>query len=392
MKFVYIGAFRFPVGDAAAARVLNVARALRLAGHKVSFISWGGEQRECDCCMDGKYRIDGFEYIVTNELDPTGSLINKVRGKITRGKKTKQLLYENLGKYDAIITYNGNLSGWLLRFAKRNKLKLICDFTEWYEYNELKFTDWLPYTFNMCCIQKRIKNKIVISSFFDGYYNTTHNIVIPATCDKSEDKWKREKGILAERRVGKYDGITLIYAGTPARKDAIHFAINAVQHLIEDGANIRFIIIGTERDKYIKDYRDLLKVKDLSNRIQFLGRVSQDDVPSYYALADFMVLLRESTRKNNAGFPTKFSESFISGTPVIANLTSDLGNYLKDGVTGFVVEEPSESAIYRTLKEKVLPLNQENIETIKKNVREASKRLDYHTYIEPLRQFMSNLK
>ena len=391
MKIIYIGSFRLPNYDAAAARVLNVARALRLAGHEVSFISWGGEQCECNLCPDGKYRVDGFEYVVTNELPSNEGAIKRVMNKLTRGQKTKKLLHEQLGLYDAIITYNCNLSHWLIGFTKRHYLKLINDITEWYDNNELKLTDWLPYTYNMQCTQKRVKNKIVISQFLDDYYNTTHNIVIHATCDASEAKWQQGAAI-AKEKAGEYEGITLIYAGNPARKDAVHYAINAVQRLIDEGENVRFLIVGAERERYLKNNSDLLSKKNLNERIQFLGRVSQDDVPSYYAIADFMLLLREPTRKSNAGFPTKFSESFTSGTPVIANLTSDLGKYLQDGKTGFIVDEPSEEALYRTLKDRVLVLTREQIATMKEDVKVVAKRLDYHAYVEPLRDFMSNLK
>lgn len=391
MHIVYIGPFRMPHGDAAAARVLNVARALRSAGHEISFISWGGDERECDLCPDGKQRIDGFEYEVTNELDPKGNIIKKIYAKLIRGKKTKRLLQERLGQYDAIITYNGNLAGWLLRFAKKHGVKLISDLTEWYEYNELKVTDWLPYAYKMFHTLKRVKNKMVISHFFDDFYNTSHNIVVPAMCDAAEAKWKQGATVASER-VGKFDGITLIYAGNPARKDAVHYAINAIQTLIDEEANVRFIIVGAERERYLINYAELLNKKELSERIQFLGRVPQNEVPSYYALSDFMVLLRKPTRKSNAGFPTKFSESFTSGTPVIANLTSDLRCFLKDGETGFVVDKPSEKALYNTLKERVVRLSRDRIIAMKANVKADARRLDYHSYVEPLRVFMNNLE
>lgn len=391
MKILYLGSFRLPNLDAAAPRVLNVARALRLAGHDVRFISWGGEERECDLYPDGKYRIDGFEYEVTQELDSKGSLMHKAWAKLTRGNKTKRLLKERIGEYDAVISYNGSLLRWLLGFTKKHHLKLISDLTEWYDNNELKITDRLPYAYEMTHAQKKVKNKIVISSYLDRYYNTSHNIIVPATCDASEEKWKQGVSV-AQERVGQYDGITLVYAGNPARKDAIHFAINAVQRLIEEGANIRFLIVGAEREKYLNGYADLLSKKELDERIMFLGRVPQYEVPSYYALADFMVLLRESTRKSNAGFPTKFTESFTSGTPVIANLTSDLNLYLFDSNTGFVVEEPSVESIYETLKQKVINLPQKEVEALKRNVKSESVRLDYHAYVEPLREFMNNLK
>lgn len=390
MRIVYIGAFRFPNHDAAAARVLNVARAMRLSGHEVSFISWGGVMRKGDHCQDGKYRIDGFEYEVTDEIDSNGGLFKRIMNKLTRGNRTKKLLKKRLGTYDTIITYNGSITRWLVNFAEKHHLKLISDLTEWYDYNELKVIDWLPNAVNMHFTQKRIKNKIVISSYLDKFYNTSHNIVIPATCDAMESKWHKGKEDVF-KTIGEYDGITLIYAGNPARKDVIHYAINAVQRLIEEGAKLRFLIVGIERECYLKRYSSLLTNKNLNPEIQFCGRVSQDDVPRYYAASDFMVLLREQTRKSNAGFPTKFAEAFTSGTPVIANMTSDLGKYLTDGVTGFVVAEPSEMAMYQTMKEKVLKLNRNDIENIKNNVREAAKQLDFHAYVQPLRTFLEEL-
>ena len=390
MKILYIGSFRFPYYDAAAARVLNVARAIRQAGHEVCFISWGGATRPEELYNNGEYKYDGFPYIITDEIDFKGGAFDRLIGWIKQGKKTKLYLKKQLGHYDVIVTYNCSLIKWLIPFCRKNNIKLVTDLTEWYEYNELKPIMWPGYVFDMYYWQKKVKNKIVISNYLNQFYPSSHNIVVPATCDASEKKWYQgmEK---AEEKTGAFDGITLIYAGNPARKDAVHYAIGAVQRLVREGANIRFLIIGITRERYLERYRSFLLEGELNEKIQFLGRVPQGEVPSYYALADFMVLLRESTRKSNAGFPTKFAESFMSGTPVIANITSDLGTYLRDGITGFVVKEPSAEAIYKILKEKVLPLNREDIDKMKHNVKGASNLFDYHYYIEPLRGFINNL-
>lgn len=390
MNIIYLGSFRLPNYDAAAARVLSVAKTLRESGHRVSFISWGGEYHPEDKMVDGEYYTDGFQYIITNELDASGGIASKIKGRLTRGNKTKQLLTRWPEKIDVIITYNGSLIRWLLTFCHHRGIKLINDMTEWYSYSELKPIEWIPYAFNMFITQKRVENKIVISHFLDQYYKTTHNIIIPATCDASEKKWN-ENNEYARHIVGEFKGVTLIYAGNPARKDQVHHVVNAVHRLAEEGVAIRFLIVGTTRESYLSRYVSKLHSNKLHKNILFLGRVSQDMIPSFYHQADFMVLLREQTRKSNAGFPTKFAESFTSGTPVVANLTSDLGKYLKDGETGFVVITPSEESVYRTLKEKVLPLKQEEIETIKYNVREVAKQLDYHAYVDPLCDYMNNL-
>ena len=392
MRILYIGSFRLPNLDAAAARVLNIARALRKAGHDVSFISWGGMQREEDLCEDGLWRIDGFPYIVTHELPQSRlSIFEQLGNKIQRGKKTKRLLNEWSESIDVIITYNSSICKWLIPFCEKRCIKLINDITEWYSYRELKPTDWLGYAYDMYFRQKKVKNKIVISSYLDRFYNTMHNIVIPATCDASEAKWI-DNHEYANSIIAPFNGITLIYAGNPARKDLVHNVINAVQRLATEGASIRFLFIGTTRHRYLSTYGSMLRTRNLHNNIHFIEKVSQDMIPSFYHHADFMVFLREDNRKSNAGFPTKFSEAMIAGTPIIANLTSDIGDYLFDGKTGFVVNSPSEESIYLTLKDKVMYLTRKQIIEMKLNVHQIAKQLDYHAYVEALRVFMDELK
>ena len=391
MNIIYLGAFRLPIYDAAAARVLNMAKAIRDGGHRVTLFSWGGRYRQNDKTAEGNYYVDGFRYIITNELDASGGFVSRVKGRLTRGETTKNLLSHWPDKIDAIIAYNGSLINWLITFCRHRDIKLINDMTEWYSNSELRLSERIPYLYSMSVIQKRVKNKIVISSYLDKYYSMTHNVIVPATCDISESKWK-ENLDYARGVAGDFYGITLIYAGNPAHKDQVHHVINAVQHLLEEGTAIRFLILGTTRESYLSNYSVLLKTRELHRNIVFLGQLSQEVIPSFYHLADFMVLLREQTRKSNAGFPTKFAESFISGTPVIANLTSDLGLFLKDGENGFVVEEPSEQAVYRTLKERVVGMSRDQITSMKASVKMVSGRFDYHAYVEPISEFMDSLK
>ena len=103
MRILYIGAFRFPCYDAAAARVLNNARALQKAGNKVSIISWGGLYRKDDLCEDGKYCIDGINYTITNELETEGGIIRKTYCFLKRGNRTLEVLHSMSSRPDVII-------------------------------------------------------------------------------------------------------------------------------------------------------------------------------------------------------------------------------------------------------------------------------------------------
>lgn len=389
MNIAYIGAFRLPNLDAAAPRVINNAKIMKMCGHEVSFISWGGKYRESDLCKDGKYRIDGMEYIITNELNPQGSLFEKFSQLLHRGDKSVKLLDDMSDKPDLIVMYNAGY-GWtkrMLKFCKQYNIKLANDITEWYANNELHFWDILPYHYNMTRLQRKVKNKICISSYLDKYYSESNNLLLPPLCDLSEAKWSAN---IEDERIKPFEGITLIYAGNPAKKDCVHTVINVVNKLAYEGKSIRFMILGTTRDSYLQRYVNVLESKDLHENIMFLGRVCQDLIPAYYKKADFMVLLREPTRKNMAGFPTKFAESMTAGVPVIANATSDLCNYIINGKTGFIVEDEKADSLEKTLTD-VLAMSRLHIDSMKQNVQSCNDAFNYAGRNVEMKMFLEKI-
>lgn len=390
MNILYIGTFRLPNYDAAAARVLNNAKVFREVGHEVSFLGWDGKYRNGDLCEDGKYRVDGFEYFITNELISKGSLLNRMLSKRHRGNKTLALLNQ-MKLPDLIVLYNAS-NGWtkkMIKFCQEHNIKLANDITEWYDNNELRITDIWSNHINMTKTQGLVKNKIVISSFLNGFYKDSNNLLLPPLCDSQAEKWKLT---VDDDRVQPFDGITLIYAGNPAKKDCVHTVINAVNTLANEGEKIRFIILGTTRDNYIVNYRDKLAIGRLHENIIFLGRVSQDLIPAYYKKADFMVLLREPTRKNMAGFPTKFAESMTAGVPVIANATSDITKFLRNGENGFIVEGYGYNQILKTLRTRVLTLNRGTVNDMKVRTSKINSSFDFRNYHNSVQIFIDNIK
>lgn len=390
MNIIYIGAFRLPNLDAAAPRVLNNAKAFRALGHEVSFISWGGRYRDEDLCEDGKYRVCGFEYQISGDLPIGDSIKERILTKLLRGKKSISLL-ESLPKPDLIIMYNAvnSFSKRMISYCKANNIRLANDINEWFSNAELHLMDMIPNYVNMTRTQHNVRNKIVISSFLDNYYTESNNVVVPPLCDSEEIKWTLT---LDDGKVSAFEGVTLIYAGTPAKKDCIHSVINAVNTLAAEGEKIRFLILGTTREAYLKRNAHSLHSTSLHENVMFIGRVSQDLIPAYYKKADFMVLLRKPNRKSMAGFPTKVAESMTAGVPVITNATSDLDKYVADGRTGFIVDGYNYENILKTLRQTVLPLKKEDIEEMKANVLSQRSKFDWRTKTMDFKLFLSALK
>lgn len=390
MRVVYIGAFRFPTFDAAAARVLNIGRALRDAGHEVTFVAWGGRYGDHFCQERGCGIYDGFNFYVSGELNSLSAL-EKIGNKLRPGAASLSVLGRLLSETDVVVAYNPayGFNKKLARLCQRHSIKYVTDLTEWYDNNELRFTDYLPNWLNMRRFNRyHVKHKIVISSYLDRFYKEGHNIVVPAMCDSKDLKWSVRRNDVPTNGL-----ITLIYAGNPAKKDKLFEVVNALARLEREcPGRVRLLVLGIDRANFISAYHKLLDTDCLPESIEFKGRVAQDEVPRYYAESDFMVLLRDDTRKSNAGFPTKFAESMMSGTPVIANLTSDLGLYLKDGKNGFVVSKPTAKALFKTLKNKVLKLDSGRLKVFKDNAHETGLgSFDYSNYTTKLQAFFNNL-
>ena len=392
MKIFYVGAFRFPAGDASAARVLNNGKILSALGHEVIFISWGGKPRECDY-RDGKYYYQGFEYVNTEEISKvvTGTF-DKIRHYLKRGKKTLDII-KNSADVDAVITYDTHWRFYeeCIKLCKKRKIMLISDLSEWfaaYEFGgKMSPLFWLN-ELNMRYTQKRIKNKIVISSFLDHYYSSCHNIILPPLVDLSEEKWDVSPSSITDERITHSKKIKILFSGSrPKRKNQIYNFLRAFMTVMDEHpGKLQLMILGM-KNNYVSD-------PELKNRvlqyddIMFLGRVSQETVPAYYYWADFSIITRYISRKNMAGFPTKMAESIASCRPVIFNPTSNIVDYVEDNVSSIVIKDNSPESIAEGLR-RIINMSPEDIAAMKERCGVISREVfDYHAYIDKMDQFL----
>lgn len=361
-RVLYIGGFEMPDGNAAAQRVLAIAKALPdYFGVKFLGLTHGDNYIG---------EVAGYEY--KNLPYPTTK-----KEWLVHLAGTRELEYVKKEKPDVVIAYNYPALGlWrLLRYCRKNDIKLIADITEWYHpHNVLK---WLDTELRMRILHKKLDGLIVISSYLADYYAANQMVKIPPTIDMNTSLWQKEDS-------DNHDGyIKLLYVGSPGRgdKDKLDTIIEAINPY----PNLHLIIVGINEEQY----KQLYNVSDAPNNIVFKGRLTHEAAVKELKKADFSIFFRDPTRVNNAGFPTKYAEAAAAGVPVITNHFSDLPKIVIQGKNGFVAGN-TPSSISDIIK-KVAFLNYDDIKAMKQYCRVHNEIFDYRYYAQDLKNFIEGV-
>lgn len=320
-KVLYIGGFELPDKNAAAQRVMGNAKLLREMGFDVSFIG-------ISKVLNGSpIIVDGF-----------------VSNPVAYPSNTKKWMHQILTfvdintilnrKPDYVILYNfpAVASLRILKACHKHGIKVVHDLTEW-EYSK----GWSPreiirkfdINLRMRYSTKKMDGVIAISRYLYDYYKPYTNVImVPPTIDLNEEKWSHNRVLTSGEK------IRLVYAGNAGFgvKDRLDIIVKAIVKY----PNMQLDVIGMTEENYVAGYAPL---PEWCNNIIFHGRVPHTEAVKAVQNADFQFLIRDNNLKNNAGFPTKFVESMACCTPIIATITSNIDDYLKNGENGLVVDD-----------------------------------------------------
>jgi glycosyltransferase involved in cell wall biosynthesis len=139
----------------------------------------------------------------------------------------------------------------------------------------------------------------------------------------------------------------LCYAGTPGRKELFAELFAGLRAAASAGARIQMHMVGMTEDAV----RALgVRIEASGEIVRFHGRVTNQEAVSIFGACDFMVLLRSDQRFSRAGFPSKIAESLCCGTPIMANLTSDLADHLRDGENAIIIRGVSPHLVSESIQ------------------------------------------
>ena len=312
-KVLYIGGFELPDKNAAAQRVVGIAKSLRELDYEVIFINSIKKGYSGKPLIKSYFGFKTLEYSRENELDYLCSAIT-VLNHIKKVNPSIVIAYN----YPAFALNRIN------RYCKKHGIKCIADATEWYDakggnivHRMIKKIDT---EFRMRYVHKQLSGVIAISRYlYDYYKKSVKTVMIPPTVDITDSKWN----IPVEKDPGVK---TFVYAGSPsATKEKLDVIVATIDELSKT-LSVRLNVVGITKDQFINMYS---WKSNISDSIKFYGRVDHNEAIRIIRSSDWSIILRENNLVVKAGFPTKLVESISCGVPVLINHFSNIDNYLE---------------------------------------------------------------
>jgi phosphatidylinositol alpha-1,6-mannosyltransferase len=118
--------------------------------------------------------------------------------------------------------------------------------------------------------------------------------------------------------------------------------IRALPRVLGDHANTVYFVVGDGDDR--PRLMALAKEAGVSDKVVFTGRVTPEDLPGYFRLADILVM-----PSTGEGFGIVFLEALASGVDVIGGNLDGSVDPLCDGVLGKVVDPEDEQELARAI-------------------------------------------
>jgi len=173
------------------------------------------------------------------------------------------------------------------------------------------------------------------------------------------------------------------YIGRLSEEKGILNFLVTLSELFKRNDNINFLIGGEGhlRGK-VEEY---LNKEDFSDKVKFVGWIPHDELPKY--LNELKLLTLPSYTE---GLPNIMLEAMACGTPVLATPVGAIPDVIKDGETGFIVENNSPQCIAQSI-ERVL--SYPNLDVIVNNASRLVKRdFSFATAVQGYRKIITDLE
>ena len=179
--------------------------------------------------------------------------------------------------------------------------------------------------------------------------------IVPMGVDVTEFEPKQPNLIL--RRSMGVDAELILFVGRLVEKKGVHNLLGAMQRVLQKFPNATLVLVGDGTQR--PELERMAERLGITRAVRFLGKLSHDQLPEYYAAADLFVGPSVVDRSGDTeGLGVVFIEAASAGLAMVGTSVGGISDVLIHDVTGLAVEpdqpEALADAIERLLGDEVL--------------------------------------
>lgn len=174
------------------------------------------------------------------------------------------------------------------------------------------------------------------SKRFQGYLQRVHQISVP----DSQYLPQFADGLFDELpEKPDTDGIHLVFAGNIGKMQSVETLVQAADLLRNEPIRWHFLGDGAN----LPACKTLAKQKNLDGVVTFYGRRPLEDMPSFYALADAMLVSMKNDESVNDTLPGKVQSYMAAGKPILGSIAGETSYIVSQADCGFCAspEDPA---------------------------------------------------
>jgi len=389
MKILYIAGTEIFAGHGGAVHTWEVAAELARRGHRVTLI--GAKASAAG------YRRAPVENLSVAEVPMRiGKIIVPLRAlpaALAAAKDTPDVIVERL-------TIPGGAGAVISRFRK---IPLVLDVSGHFPHLDMVLKRHaaarMPVMRHLLRWWTRLQygraaavvtaNPVSIPPWFRGRLEVIEHGV--ATGKFTPDLRDSAEAARLRSRLGLDGKFVVFYAGAFLKWQGFDILHDAVADVCAGNKDVMFLLLGEGEE--FGPFKERVAQKGVGERVILPGSVSPDEVPLYAACADAGIALYQPVEGADRFYfasPLKLFEYMAAGLPIVTTNCPPLPDYVKDGVSGFVVQPRDPAALAGAILK--LAANRELAAEMGRRNRETAVRLyDWKRHVDRLEALLAEV-
>ncbi len=144
-------------------------------------------------------------------------------------------------------------------------------------------------------------------------------------------------------------GFYVMFAGSIGKSQDFKTILSAAQLLQSINKNIKFVIVGDGRERILME--KLKDDLDLSATVFFVGSFPVKEMPSFYSMADVMLVTLRDEEIFSVTVPLKVQTYMACGKPIISNVEGEAKRVIKEAKCGFIAKPQDPESLAKAIDE-----------------------------------------